>query len=59
MGTLHHFRVNNAFGTNLQSFKSSGGLLGRGAQCHLGTQCMLAHLPKSCPMESLAPTLLP
>ncbi len=58
MGTLPCSSVNNAFGTNMQSFKGIGGLLDGGAQRCLGGLWILAHVPKCCPLESLAHILL-
>lgn len=58
MGAPPCSSVNNAFGTNLQFFKDTGGLLSSGAQCCLRAMQILAHVPKWCPSEPLAPTLL-
>ncbi len=44
-GTLPCSSVNNAFGTNLPSFKGIGGLLDGGTQCCLGALWILAHVP--------------
>lgn len=58
MGAPPCSSVNNAFGTNLQFFKDTGGLLSSGAQCCLRAMQILAHVPKWCPSEPLAPSLL-
>lgn len=50
-GTLPCSSVNNAFGTNMQSFKGIGGLLDGGAQCCLGAPVNTGPCPKVLPFR--------